>query len=213
MDYALIFYTFAVMKTKFFFLCVIMIGLYACRPKDEQILIDFATFDIAWASTAGLTSDLKQKTSQDIKNWENEVKKVQDSAYKLEQWSKIKDFSREVYGYDSAQIRTINYIQKMRNFQQKLISIDKKIAEENLSINDFRKRILEKKEGSPQDKVQLAKYNEKMILYQEEIYQAQKEYKILYEGFEPVINQWKMLLSYAFPKRKKEDNKSLQPTK
>jgi hypothetical protein len=118
-----------------------------------------------------------------------------------------------VYGYDSAQIRTINYIQKMRNFQQKLISIDKKIAEENLSINDFRKRILEKKEGSPQDKVQLAKYNEKMILYQEEIYQAQKEYKILYEGFEPVINQWKMLLSYAFPKRKKEDNKSLQPTK
>lgn len=195
------------MKTKFFFLCIIIAFVYACRPKDEQILIDFATFDIAWASTAGLTSDLKQKAMQDIKNWEQEVKKVQDSAYKLEQWSKIKDFSRDVYGYDSAQKRTINYIQKMKNFHQKLLAIDKKIAEENLSINDFRKRILEKKEGTPQDKAQLAKYNEKMILYQEEIYQAQKEYKTLHEGFEPVIDQWKILLSYAFPKRKKEDNK------
>ncbi len=195
------------MKTKFFFLCIIIVFVYACRPKDEQILIDFATFDIAWASTTGLTSDLKQKAMQDIKNWEQDVKKVQDSAYKLEQWSKIKDFSRDVYGYDSAQKKTINYIDKMKNFHQKLLAIDKKIAEENLSINDFRKRILEKKEGTPQDKIQLAKYNEKMILYQEEIYQAQKEYKTLHEGFEPVIDQWKMLLSYAFPKRKKEDSK------
>jgi hypothetical protein len=195
------------MKTKFLFLCSIVIFIYACRPKDEQILIDFATFDIAWASTSGLTSDLKQKAAQDIKNWEQEVKKVQDSAYNLEQWSKIKNFSRDVYGYDSLQKRTINYIQKMKNFQQKLLITDKKIAEENISINDFRKRILEKKEGTPQDKIQLAKYNEKMILYQEEIYQAQKEYKTLHEGFDPVIDQWKILLSYAFPKRKKEDNK------
>lgn len=195
------------MKTKFFFLCAVLTVIYACRPKDEQILIDLATFDIAWASTAGLTSDLKEKAAQDIKNWEQEVKKVQDSAYNLEQWSKIKNFSRDVYGYDSAQKKTIDYILKMKNFQQKLVSIDKKIAEENLSINDFRKRILEKKEGTTQDKLQLAKYNEKMIVYQEEIYQAQKEYKTLYEGFEPVLNQWKILLSYAFPKKKKEDKK------
>lgn len=195
------------MKTKFFFLCTILALIYACRPKDEQILIDFATFDIAWASTAGLTSDLKQKAAQDIKNWENEVKKVQDSASNLEQWSKIKNFSRDVYGYDSAYKKTVNYIDKMKQFHQKLLDIDKKIAEENLSINDFRKRILEKKEGTPQDKAQLAKYNEKMILYQEEIYQAQKEYKALHEGFDPVIEKWKILLSYAFPKRKKEDNK------
>lgn len=201
------------MKTRFFFLWAIVIFVYACRPKDEQILIDFATFDIAWASTAGLTSDLKQKATQDIQNWEQEVKKVQDSAANLEQWSKIKNFSRDVYGYDSAYKKTIDYIQKMKNFQQKLITIDKKIAEENLSINDFRKRILEKKEGTPQDKAQLAKYNEKMILYQEEIYQAQKEYKALHEGFEPVLNNWKMLLSYAFPKRKKEDNKQVPAVK
>lgn len=201
------------MKTKFFLICAIITLVYACRPKDEQILIDFATFDIAWASTAGLTSDLRQKSVQDIKNWEQEVKKVQDSAYNLEQWSKIKNFSRDVYGYDSAQKKTVDYIQKMKNFQQKLFIIDKKIAEENLSINDFRKRILEKKEGTAQDKIQLAKYNEKMILYQEEIYQAQKEYKILHEGFEPVIDQWKMLLSYAFPKRKKEDNKQMPAIK
>lgn len=201
------------MKARFFFLWAIVIFAYACRPKDEQILIDFATFDIAWASTAGLTSDLKQKATQDIQNWEEEVKKVQDSAASLEQWSKIKNFSREVYGYDSAYKKTVDYIQKMKNFQQKLIAIDKKIAEENLSINDFRKRILEKKEGTPQDKAQLAKYNEKMILYQEEIYQAQKEYKALHEGFEPVLNNWKMLLSYAFPKRKKEDNKQVPVVK
>lgn len=193
------------MKTKFLLLGVVIIGIYACKPKDEQILIDFATFEIAWASTAGLTSDLKQKSTQDIKEWEQEVKKVQDSAAKLEEWSKIKNFSRDVYGYDSAQKRTINYIQKMRDFHQKLLNIDKKIAEENLSINDFRKRIVEKKEGTPQDKLQLAKFNEKMIIYQEQIYQAQKEYKAIHEGFEPILNQWKVLLSYAFPKRKKNE--------
>ncbi|MCS7077100.1 MAG: hypothetical protein NZ455_10350 [Bacteroidia bacterium] len=178
---------------------------YACRPKDEQILIDFATFDIAWASTAGLTSDLKQKALQDIKNWENEVKKVQDSAYGLEQWSKIKNFSRDVYGYDSAQKKTIHHIEKMKVFHQKLINIDKQIAQENISINALRKRILEKKEGTPQDKIQLAQFNEKMIIFQEQIYQAQKEYKTLNEEFEPLINQWKILLSYAFPKKKKEE--------
>lgn len=179
---------------------------YSCSPKDDEILIDLAHFEVAWASTAGLTSDLKQKTLQNIKDWENEVKKVQDSAHSLEQWSKIKNFSRDVQGYDSAETKTIRHIEKMKAFYQKLSDIDKQIAQENISINAFRKKILEKKQGTPQDRTQLAQYNEKMIILQETIYKAYEEHKNLSEGFEPLITQWKMLLSYAFPKKKREQH-------
>lgn len=196
------------MNTKTVTLLVVL-GLFivACRPKDEQILIDLASFDLNWAASAGNTTDLKQKALQDINQWEQDIKKVQDSAYSLEQWTKIKDFSAEVYGYDSIRKATIAHVNVMRNYVKRVDSLNKAISETNISLNDFRKKILAQREGSLNDKQQLAKYNENLILVQNSIIVLQKQYVVYHGAFDGLREKWLEKLSYAFPKRKKEEPK------